>query len=79
MRAMERRMPCPGLLDREGRESGKASYYQPVPLTITQHFSGFADINDLRKRLRQTGGLQLFNDNFSQYSEQFRRLSGEQR
>jgi uncharacterized protein YPO0396 len=48
----------------------------PVPLTITQHFSGFADINDLRKRLRQTGGLQLFNDNFSQYSEQFRRLFG---
>jgi uncharacterized protein YPO0396 len=48
----------------------------PVPLTITQHFSGFADINDLRKRLRQTEGLQLFSDNFSQYSEQFRRLFG---
>ncbi|MHA4812627.1 ATP-binding protein [Flavitalea flava] len=48
----------------------------PAPLTITQHFSGFTDINDLRKRLRQTEGLQLFSDNFSQYSEQFRRLFG---
>ncbi|MES1249921.1 MAG: hypothetical protein ABUL46_04510, partial [Chitinophaga rupis] len=39
-------------------------------------FSGFTDINDLRKRLRQTEGVQLFNDNFSQYSEQFRRMFG---
>jgi len=46
------------------------------PLTITRHFSGFTDINDLRKRLRQTEGVQLFNDNFSQYSEQFRRMFG---
>lgn len=47
-----------------------------VPLTITQHFSGFTDINDLRRKLRRIEGVQLFNDNFSQYSEHFRRLFG---
>ncbi|MEO5995981.1 MAG: ATP-binding protein [Chitinophagaceae bacterium] len=47
-----------------------------VPLTITLHFSGFSDITDLRKKLRSTQGLQLFNDNFTQYSEHFRRLFG---
>ncbi|HUN01344.1 MAG TPA: ATP-binding protein, partial [Niabella sp.] len=47
-----------------------------VPLSIKQHFSGFADINELRKKLRNTPGVQLFNDNFTQYSEQFRRLFG---
>jgi len=46
------------------------------PLSITRHFSGFSDINDLRKKLRQTEGVQLFNDNFSHYSEHFRRLFG---
>ena len=46
------------------------------PLTIMQDFSGFTDISDLRKRLRQKEGVQLFNDHFSQYSEQFRRLFG---
>lgn len=46
------------------------------PLTIQEHFSGFADINELRRKLRKTEGIQLFNDNFSQYSESFRRLFG---
>ena len=47
-----------------------------IPLTISHHFSGFTDINDLRKRLRNTEGVQVFNDNFTQYSEHFRRLFG---
>ena len=47
-----------------------------VPLTIKDHFGNFTDINDLRKKLRNTDGVQLFNDNFSQYSEHFRRLFG---
>lgn len=47
-----------------------------VPLTIKEHFSLFTDINDLRKRLRNIPGVQLHNDNFTQYSEQFRRLFG---
>lgn len=46
------------------------------PLTIQEHFSGFADINDLRKKLRRMEGVQLFNENFTQYSDQFRRLFG---
>lgn len=47
-----------------------------VPLTIKRHFSQFSDINELRKKLRNMPGVQLFNDNFTQYSEQFRRLFG---
>lgn len=47
-----------------------------VPLSISKHFSTFADIAELRKRLRNTDGVQLFNDNFTQYSEYFRRLFG---
>ncbi len=47
-----------------------------TPLTIKDHFGNFTDINDLRKKLRNTEGVQLFGDNFSQYSEHFRRLFG---
>lgn len=47
-----------------------------LPLTIARHFSGFTDIADLRKRLRNTEGIQLFDDNFKSYSEHFRRLFG---
>lgn len=47
-----------------------------VPLSISKHFSSFTDIAELRKRLRATTGVQLFNDNFTQYSEHFRRLFG---
>lgn len=46
------------------------------PLTVKEHFSQFTDVNDLRKRLRNKEGIQLFNDNFTQYSEHFRRLFG---
>jgi uncharacterized protein YPO0396 len=44
-----------------------------APLSIKEHFSGFESINDLRKKLRHTKGIELFNDNFTQYSEHFRR------
>lgn len=47
-----------------------------APLSIRQHFSRFTEINDLKRQLRKTDGVQLFNDNFTQYSEQFRRLFG---
>lgn len=46
------------------------------PLSIKEHFSNFADIGELRKKLRQNNNIQLFNDNFSNYSEHFRRLFG---
>lgn len=47
-----------------------------VPLHISEHISGFADITELRKKLRNIEGVQSFNENFSQYSETFRRLLG---
>lgn len=47
-----------------------------LPLTIKQHFSQFTDINEFRKRLRTLDGVKLFNDNFTQYSEHFRRIFG---
>lgn len=46
------------------------------PLSITAHFSNFTDIGELRKKLRQNSSIQLFNDNFSNYSEHFRRQFG---
>lgn len=48
----------------------------PMPLRVADHFSNFSDIGELRKKLRQLDGLQSFNDNFSQYSDAFRRLLG---
>jgi uncharacterized protein YPO0396 len=47
-----------------------------IPLTISEHFNEVADINELKKKLRNTTGVQLFGENFSQYSEHFRRLFG---
>lgn len=46
------------------------------PLSVSEHFSNFADLSELRKKIRHTEGVQLFNDNFSQYSDSFRRLLG---
>jgi uncharacterized protein YPO0396 len=47
-----------------------------IPLTIKQHFSQFTDINEFRKKLRSIEEVKLFNDNFTQYSEHFRRIFG---
>lgn len=46
------------------------------PLSIKEHFSNFTDIPELRKRLRKDESIELFDDNFSKYSERFRRLFG---
>ena len=45
------------------------------PLSVQEHFGHFTDINDLRRRLRKTEGIELCK-NFSQYSKQFRRRFG---
>ena len=47
-----------------------------MPLTIREHFSGFADINELRRKLRNHEAIDWIGDNFSQYSESFRRRFG---
>ncbi len=46
------------------------------PLHVAEHFSNFSDIGELRKKLKQIDGVQSYNDNFSQYSDSFRRLLG---
>ncbi|HVB03237.1 MAG TPA: ATP-binding protein [Chitinophagaceae bacterium] len=46
------------------------------PLTVKQHLSGFTDVADLKKRLRNTPGVTLFDDHFNKYSEHFRHRFG---
>lgn len=46
------------------------------PLSIREHFSGFADIRELKKRLRAHPHIELFDDNFTRYSQRFRQLFG---
>lgn len=46
------------------------------PLNIKQHFTQFNDFNELRKRLRNMQGVNLFDDNFTRYSENFRHRFG---
>jgi uncharacterized protein YPO0396 len=46
------------------------------PLNIKDHFTGFSDIQELKKRLRKEAHIQIFDDNFSKYSEHFRRVFG---
>ncbi|MEO7693326.1 MAG: ATP-binding protein [Chryseolinea sp.] len=46
------------------------------PLSIIDHFSSFTDIPELKKRLKAETAIEIFDDNFSKYSERFRRLFG---
>lgn len=46
------------------------------PLSIRQHFSGFSDIKELKKKLRANSHIELFDDNFARYSQRFRQLFG---
>ena len=46
-----------------------------VPLSIKQ-LSNFSEISELKKRLRSLQGVNLFDDNFSRYSEHFRHRFG---
>lgn len=44
------------------------------PLSIQEHFSGFADVKELKKRLRTNSHIEIFDDNFARYSQRFRQL-----
>ena len=46
------------------------------PLSIKEHFSGFTDIKELKRRLRTNNHIEIFDDNFSRYSQRFRQLFG---
>jgi uncharacterized protein YPO0396 len=47
------------------------------PLTIKKHLSQFRDIPELKRKLKEHQAyLEVFDDNFSQYSQQFRRYFG---
>jgi uncharacterized protein YPO0396 len=45
------------------------------PLSVKEHFSNFSDIGELRRRLRKSEHITVF-DSFSQYSENFRHRFG---
>lgn len=46
------------------------------PLSIKEHFSGFTDIKELKRRLRTNNHIEIFDDNFSRYSQRSRQLFG---
>ena len=46
------------------------------PLTIKEYFTNIEDARELRKKLKEHSFIELFDDNFSQYSQRFRHLFG---
>jgi uncharacterized protein YPO0396 len=46
------------------------------PLTIKEYFTNIEDVKELRKRLKHHSFIEVFDDNFSQYSQRFRQLFG---
>ena len=44
------------------------------PLSIKEHFSGFTEVKELKKRLRANSSIEIFDDNFARYSQRFRQL-----
>ncbi|MCU0442335.1 MAG: AAA family ATPase [Bacteroidia bacterium] len=43
------------------------------PLTIKGYFENIGDVHELKKRLKSDPQIEVFDDNFTQYSQQFRR------
>lgn len=46
------------------------------PLSIKEYFSNITDVKVLKKRLRSYPFIELFDDNYSRYSQRFRQLFG---
>lgn len=46
------------------------------PLSIKNHFSNIGDVAELKKRIKQDAEIESFDNNFLQYSQQFRRYFG---
>lgn len=49
---------------------------EKLPFSIKEHFTNIEDVKDLRKRLKELPNVELFDDNFSKYSQRFRQLFG---
>lgn len=47
-----------------------------LPLSIKEHLTDMSDIAELKRRLKNMPHVELFEDNFTQYSQQFRRYFG---
>lgn len=46
------------------------------PLTIKEYFTNIKDARELRKKMKEYSFIELYDDNFSQYSQRFRHLFG---
>lgn len=51
---------------------------EKFPLSVKEHFSNIEDAKELRKRLKDLNNTEIFDDNFSKYSQRFRSLFGMQ-
>jgi len=51
---------------------------EKLPLSIKDNFSNIEDARELRKRMKDLPNTEVFDDNFSKYSQRFRQLFGMQ-
>lgn len=51
---------------------------EKLPLSIKDNFSKIEDARELRKRMKDLSNTEVFDDNFSKYSQRFRQLFGMQ-
>lgn len=51
---------------------------EKLPLSIKENFSNIEDAKELRRRLKELPHTEIFDDNFSKYSQRFRYLFGMQ-
>ena len=60
----------------ENEKPQKLLLISSKPLTIKEYFSDIEDVRGLRKKLKEYSFIDLYDDNFSQYSQRFRQLFG---
>ncbi len=51
---------------------------EKLPLSVKENFSNIEDAKELRKRMKDLSNTEVFDDNFSKYSQRFRHLFGMQ-
>lgn len=60
----------------ENEKPQKLLLISSKPLTIKEYFTNIEDGRELRKKLKEHSFIDLYDDNFSQYSQRFRQLFG---